>query len=168
MANRLPHGRYYITNMENNSVLNAGISRIATPTHPLPPAPVILLPQGALPPRVTLIFCFIYKDPTDLDLPQFTVVPVIGENNTYIITVERRTVGHQGNHVVASENKPAELWLIRYRVDQSAFTVENAEGTLAWTASAVVPGQHRRINLSALAALPTAQQLFNFEHAPSE
>lgn len=149
MANRRLHGRYYITNLENGTILlNVGISRSAAPVRPVDPAAVIVLPQGVLPPR-------------------FTVVPVVGQNNPYIITAESRTVGHQASDVVAFENNPADLWVIRYREDRRAFTIESADGTLAWTVSAAGPVP-RKVVLTAPANPPSATQLFNLEHVPSE
>lgn len=147
MATRCLHGRYYITNLERGSILNVGISRTAAPVHPVDPAAVIVLPQGVLPPR-------------------FTVVPVVGQDNLYVITAENRTIGRQQSNVVAFGNNPAELWVIRYREDRRAFTIENADRTLAWTVSAAGL-EPRRVTL-APANQPDASQLFNLEHVPSE
>ncbi|KAI6000262.1 hypothetical protein EDC04DRAFT_1070382 [Pisolithus marmoratus] len=101
MVNRLPYGRYYITSLEDNR--NLGVSRFVNPIYPPPPVPVVVLPRDVMP-------------------PMFTVVPVEGGDNTYVVLVERRLVRGDKDRVLAYENEPAEVWVINYREAQSAYT----------------------------------------------
>ncbi|KAI6044503.1 hypothetical protein EDC04DRAFT_372379 [Pisolithus marmoratus] len=160
MVNRLPYGRYYITSLEDNR--NLGVSRFVNPIYPPPPVPVIVLPQGVLPSRV------------------FTVVPVEGGDNTYVILVERRLVRGDEDRVLAYENEPAEVWVIRFREHQNAYTIERRyeverQGEpLAWTAPRSDQEHERQVLLCPLLATKSEPpqfrptQLFRFERVPLE
>ncbi|KAI6023283.1 hypothetical protein EDC04DRAFT_2727610 [Pisolithus marmoratus] len=146
MVNQLPYGQYHITNLENNDPLD--VSKISNLPDPLPPAPVIL----GLACRVVMpILCVIYEDSTDIERPQFTVVPVDVGVDTYVILVDeekRLTCGdniHPEERVFAFDKKPAEVWVVTYRETQKAYTIERREGHLAWTAPCSEPEHPRQV-----------------------
>ncbi|KAI5982705.1 hypothetical protein EDC04DRAFT_2915381 [Pisolithus marmoratus] len=127
---------------------NLGISRFVNPIYPPPPVPV------------------------------FTVVPVEGGENTYVILVERRLVRGDKDRVLAYENEPAEVWVINYGEAQSAYTIERRcelerKGEpLAWT---VGDNEHEyQVLLRTLVVKHSEppqfrpSQLFRFERAREE
>lgn len=102
MADKLLHGQYIITSVADNE--NLGVSNIPPiPIFPPPPIPVIVLPDGVLPPR-------------------FTIESVNGGNNTYVILLGKRNTRGQDERVFAVENEPAEEWIITYSELQNAYT----------------------------------------------
>ncbi|KAI6095973.1 hypothetical protein EV401DRAFT_1157437 [Pisolithus croceorrhizus] len=115
-------GQYHIINVERSEYL--GISNIGPDTYPWPgpPASVAVLHNPFFPPEVMLMFWVIYEDLTVLDLLQFTIVPVDIGANAYAILIEKRVTGDHGNRVFAFSNEPAEVWLIRYKEAQDAYT----------------------------------------------
>ncbi|KAI5993350.1 hypothetical protein EDC04DRAFT_2910859 [Pisolithus marmoratus] len=153
MADRLLHGQYYITSLQNNE--NLGVSNIVPAIFPPPPLPVIVLPDGVLPPR-------------------FTVEPVNGGDNTYVILVERRNTRGQEDRVFAFENEPAEEWVILYRELQDAYTIERRGEPVGWTVPQPEETEIRQVVLRPIIStrslppqfLPT--QLYRFERAPEE
>ncbi|KAI6044499.1 hypothetical protein EDC04DRAFT_2599520 [Pisolithus marmoratus] len=153
MAGRLLHGQYYITSLQNNE--NLGVSNIVPAIFPPPPLPVIVLPDGVLPPR-------------------FTVEPVNGGDNTYVILVERRNTRGQEDRVFAFENEPVEEWVILYRELQDAYTIERRGGPVGWTVPQPEETEIRQVVLRPIIATPSLpprflpSQLYRFERAPEE
>ncbi|KAI6139721.1 hypothetical protein BKA82DRAFT_24315 [Pisolithus tinctorius] len=154
MVNELPPGQYIITSVADQE--NLGVSNIVPLIFPPPPIPVIVLPDGVLPPR-------------------FTIELVNGGDNTYVILVEKRNTRGQDERVFAFENEPAEEWVIIYREPQNAYTIERRGGPLAWTAPPrEQPLPERQILLNPLVVqlseppqfLPT--QLFRFTRVIGE
>ncbi|KAI6108834.1 hypothetical protein EDD16DRAFT_62690 [Pisolithus croceorrhizus] len=173
MAERLLPGQYYITSLQNND--NLGVSEIGPLIFPPPPAPVIVLPEGVLPPRVIFTSCVAYKDSTDPDLPQFTVVPVdTGEANAYVIVVNNETTRGQEDRVFAFADEPAEVWAIVHREFHNAYTIERRGGSVGWTVPPPEERELRQVFLSPIIAtfsLPPQflpSQLFRFERVPEQ
>ncbi|KAI5999141.1 hypothetical protein EDD15DRAFT_2363178 [Pisolithus albus] len=152
MADKLVYGQYHITNVGKKEYL--GVSRFVPAIYPPPPAPVVVLRPDIVPPK-------------------FTIVPVDVEANAYVILVEKRVTRDQDNRVFAFENEPAEVWRIRYKEAQNAYTIEKREefspGLFAgWTAPSpdetVDPDQ---ILISRFLE-PSHFQLFKFERVGLE
>ncbi|KAI6116664.1 hypothetical protein EDD16DRAFT_1798278 [Pisolithus croceorrhizus] len=149
MPKELAYGRYHIASVQREEQL--GVSTEPDISSP-PPAPVVVLPRGVLPPEVILMLRVIREDSTDLDLPQFTIVPVNVEANAYIILVEKRVTGDQEDLVFASTGEPAEVWLITYceipnacGEPQKGYTIQKRDGIspfLGWTAPPRDGAQH--------------------------
>ncbi|KAI5999145.1 hypothetical protein EDD15DRAFT_2239005 [Pisolithus albus] len=152
MANKLVYGQYRITNVGKEEYL--GVSRIRPDIYPPPPAPVVVLRRGVLP-------------------PEFTIVPVDVGANAYIILVEQRVIRDQDGRVFAFENEPAEVWLIRYNDAQNAYTIERRaevfpELYTGWTApSPDETADPDQIFLSRFPE-PSPFQLFRFERVGLE
>ncbi|KAI6010939.1 hypothetical protein F5J12DRAFT_891445 [Pisolithus orientalis] len=140
MANELLHGQYIITSVADQE--NLGVSIIVPLIFPPPPIPVIVLPEGVVPPK-------------------FTIEPVNGGNNTYVILVDKRNTRGQDERVFAFENEPAEEWVIIYREPQNAYTIERRGGPLGWTAPPrEEPLPERQILLSPLIVRPSEPPQF--------
>ncbi|KAI5982707.1 hypothetical protein EDC04DRAFT_2915383 [Pisolithus marmoratus] len=103
MVNALLTGQYRITSLVNNEPLS--LSNVPSPLA------VIVLPQGILP----------YN---------FTVVPVGDGDDTYVILVDNRNTRGENERVFAYEDRSAEVWVIRYREPQDAYTIERRDGPL--------------------------------------
>ncbi|KAI6014110.1 hypothetical protein PISMIDRAFT_196896 [Pisolithus microcarpus 441] len=154
MAEKISPGQYFVTSLLNND--NLGVSDIGPLIFPPPPAPVIVLPRGVLPPR-------------------FTVVPVdTGEPNAYVVVVSNRTTRGQEDRVFAFADEPAEVWIIVYREYHKAYTIERRGGPVGWTAPESEEPEPRQIVLSPIIStksLPPQflpSQLFKFERVPEQ
>lgn len=154
MAEKLSPGQYLVTSLLNND--NLGVSELSLMIFPPPPAPVIVLEKGVMPPR-------------------FTVVPVdTGEPNTYVIAVRNGSTRGQEDRVFSFEDEPAEVWIIIYRENHKAYTIERRGGPDGWTAPKSEEPKLRQIVLSPVIctmSLPPQylpSQLFKFEHVPEK
>ncbi|KAI6009819.1 hypothetical protein PISMIDRAFT_689051 [Pisolithus microcarpus 441] len=152
MENKLVYGRYRIVHVGKEEYL--GLSNTGLDIYPPPPAPVIVLPPDVLP-------------------PEFTIVPVDVEANTYVILVEKRVTRGQDNRVFAFVNEPAEVWRIRYNEAHDAYSIEKRGEfgpglSLGWTlvifVDTVNPNQ---ITLQQFSE-PGPYQLFKFERVGVE
>lgn len=149
MDKRLLPGQYYITSLQNNE--NLGVSQ-SLPVIPPPPVPVIVLPQGVLPPK-------------------FTVEVVNGGDNTYAIKVEGRNTRGQEDRVFAFADQSAEEWVILYREYDDAYTIERRGEPIGWTVQQPEGVEDRQVVLRPIIStrsipphfLPA--QLFRFESA---
>ncbi|KAI6127202.1 hypothetical protein F5141DRAFT_378975 [Pisolithus sp. B1] len=148
MPKELAYGRYHIASVQREEQL--GVSTEPDISSP-PPAPVVVLPRGVLP-------------------PEFTIVPVNVEANAYIILVEKRVTGDQEDLVFASTGEPAEVWLITYCEipnaccePQKGYTIQKRDGIspfLGWTAPPRDGAQHpNQISLRRF-LYPCPSQLF--------
>ncbi|KIK18218.1 hypothetical protein PISMIDRAFT_684407 [Pisolithus microcarpus 441] len=155
MANMLLPGQYYIISLQDNEQLD--VSNIIPAIFPPPPLPVIVLPREVVPPR-----------------PPFTVEPVNGGDNTYVIRVADRNTRGQENRVFAFEDQPAEEWVIVYRELQGAYTIERRGEPVGWTAPLPEETELRQVALNPLISTPSfpprflPRQLFRFERLPEE
>ncbi|KAI6001268.1 hypothetical protein EDD15DRAFT_2361619 [Pisolithus albus] len=154
MAEILFPGQYFVTSLLNND--NLGVTDIAPMIYPPPPAPVIVLPKGVLPPR-------------------FTVVPVdVGEPNAYVIAVRNGSTRGEEDRVFSFADKPAEVWIITYRENHNAYTIERKGGPVGWTTPKSEEPEPRQIVLSPVVStksLPPQflpSQLFKFERVPEK
>ncbi|KAI5982708.1 hypothetical protein EDC04DRAFT_2915384 [Pisolithus marmoratus] len=159
MVNELPTGQYRITSLLDNDPLSVS-------SGPAPLA-VIVLPPGVLP----------YS---------FTVVPVHDGDDTYVILVDNRNTRGENERVFAFRDRPAEVWVIRYREPQDAYTIERRDGPLstdpppvplAWTVPRQEPESGERedqVLLRPLAATRSdppqfrSSQLFRIERVWSQ
>ncbi|KAI6010905.1 hypothetical protein F5J12DRAFT_891408 [Pisolithus orientalis] len=169
MMHRLRPGVYQIISVAYKEDL--GLSRFANPIYPPPPVPVVVLPDGVLPPK-------------------FIVELVVDEPETYLIKVQedmspviKNTRGVPGPEdprlpdprVFAFENEPAEKWVVLHREDDEdddIYTIERKPGygNLAWTAPRrEEPEPERQILLRELIVRPADPpiydpfQLFKFQ-----
>ncbi|KAI5985205.1 hypothetical protein EDC04DRAFT_3149806 [Pisolithus marmoratus] len=145
MANKSLHGQYHIITLENNNYLGLPID---LPT--FLPRPVVVLPPSIVPP------------------PPFTVEPVDGRDNTYVILTEKRNTRAQEHCIFAFENEPAEEWVILPRESPNVHSIERRSESLAWTAPPPEESD-RRVHLvqpSDPQFLPS--QLFRFEPVLSQ
>ncbi|KAI6001269.1 hypothetical protein EDD15DRAFT_1668996 [Pisolithus albus] len=154
MAEKLSPGQYLITSLLNND--NLGVSEKAPTIYPPLPAPVIVLPEGALPPR-------------------FTVVPVdIGEPNAYVIAVRNGSTRGQEDRVFSFADKPAEVWIIVHREYHNAYTIERKGGPDGWTTPESEEPEQRQIVLRPVTSTKSSppqfrsSQLFKFERVPEQ
>ncbi|KAI6009818.1 hypothetical protein PISMIDRAFT_689047 [Pisolithus microcarpus 441] len=143
---------YRITNVGKEEYL--GVSRVVPDIFPPPPAPVVTLRRGVLP-------------------PEFTIVPVDVEANAYVILVDRRVTRDQDNCVFAFENEPAEVWLICYKEAQNAYIIEKREKfgpapSIVWTALSPDGAVHPDQILLMPFEEPEPFQLFKFERVGLE
>ncbi|KAI6162641.1 hypothetical protein EDD17DRAFT_1507802 [Pisolithus thermaeus] len=171
MTNKLAYGQYHITNVGRNKYL--GVSDFRPPPSPPASASVVVLRESFLPPEVMLVLRNIYEDSTDLDLPQFTIVPVDVEADNYVILVGRMVTRDRDNRVCTFANEPAEVWLIRYEEGRDAYTqvtamdsIEKKEGMhpfIGWTAPSVDRDANPDQILIGLSPVPDPSQLFKFE-----
>ncbi|KAI6014109.1 hypothetical protein PISMIDRAFT_196824 [Pisolithus microcarpus 441] len=155
MANILLHGQYYIISVQDNEQLD--VSKIIPAIFPPPPLPVIVLPREVVPPR-----------------PPFTVEPVNGGDNTYVIKVENRNTRGQEKRVFAFEDQPAEEWVIVYRELQGAYTIERRGEPVGWTVPLFEETELRQVVLEPIISTHSIppqflpRQLFRFEGLPVE
>ncbi|KAI6104581.1 hypothetical protein EDD16DRAFT_1637353 [Pisolithus croceorrhizus] len=147
-------GQYHIINVERSEYL--GISNIGPDTYPWPgpPASVAVLHNPFFP-------------------PEFTIVPVDIGANAYAILIEKRVTGDHGNRVFAFSNEPAEVWLIRYKEAQDAYTIEKREEFgqdlfLGWTAPPADGAEHPDQILLRPFSEPRHSQLFKIVLLPVE
>ncbi|KIK18180.1 hypothetical protein PISMIDRAFT_684473 [Pisolithus microcarpus 441] len=103
------------------------------------------------------------------------VVPVdIGEPNAYVIVASNRTIRGQEGGVFAFADEPAEVWIIVYREDHEAYTIERRGGPIGWTAPKSEEPEPRQIVLSPLISTDSLPpqflpfQLFKFERVPEQ
>ncbi|KAI6001267.1 hypothetical protein EDD15DRAFT_2192914 [Pisolithus albus] len=155
MANVLLHGQYYVISVQDNEQLD--VSRIIPHIFPPPPLPVIVLPREVVPPK-----------------PPFTIEPVNGGDNTYVIKVEDRNTRGEEKRVFAFEDQPAEEWVILYREGQDAYTIERRGEPVGWTVPLPEETGLRQVALEPIistGSLPPQflpRQLFRFERLPKE
>ncbi|KAI5999143.1 hypothetical protein EDD15DRAFT_2363180 [Pisolithus albus] len=114
MSNDLARGRYRITTASMQE--QRGVSIFKTED----PAPVIVSKDGSS--------------------PEYTIVPVGDVDNVYIILVENKATGEQGDLVYAFANGPVDLWHIVSTEAQRVYTIRKKDGFhetdqfLGWTA----------------------------------
>ncbi|KAI6167270.1 hypothetical protein EDD17DRAFT_1751825 [Pisolithus thermaeus] len=106
-------GRYQIITWENGNYFGASIS--VPPNSSLYSVRVVVLPTAVTAP------------------PPFTVEPVDGGASIYIIMAEKRNTRGDEDGVVASQNEPAEEWVICCEGSQDQYTI-NQRGVETWTA----------------------------------